>query len=123
MIHYLKRHHSYMWGYVSRLVKHLFKRPVFPFLMGASITLITLFSVLIYYIEGGINPLVRTLGDAVYLSIALLTTVGLGDVHPVTPVGKLITSLMMLLGAFLFVSFTGVISSSLHEIERELDKN
>ena len=123
MIHYLKRHHSYMWRYMSRLIAHLFKRPIFPFLMGTSLTLITLFSCLIYFIEGGVNPLVQNMGDAIYFSIALLTTVGLGDVHPVTTLGKVVTSFMMLLGAFLFVSFTGVISSSLHEIEREIDQD
>ncbi|MCM0605880.1 MAG: two pore domain potassium channel family protein [Xanthomonadaceae bacterium] len=104
------------------LVIHLFKRPVFPFLVGTSITLISLFSCIIYLLESGVNPMVKTFGDALYLSIALLTTVGLGDVHPVTPFGKTVTALMMMLGAFLFVSFTGVISSSLHAIEKKLEK-
>ncbi len=111
-----------MWRYLSRLLIHLFRRPVFPFLVGLSLTMISVFSVLIYFIESDANPMVRSYLDAIYLSVALLTTVGLGDVHPITSLGKFMTIFMMLLGAFLFVSFTGVISSSLHAIEHEAEE-
>jgi hypothetical protein len=48
-----------------------------------------------------------------------MTSVGYGDVTPQTHLGKIITMAMMLLGTFIYVSFTGVIASTVIEAELE----
>jgi voltage-gated potassium channel len=48
--------------------------------------------------ESGRNPSIQTFGDAVYLAFMTVTTVGYGDVRPVTPEGKLIAGGLVFLG-------------------------
>lgn len=62
-----------------------------------SITFI--FSGFLFYIEHEANPReFGTLFDSFYFSIVALSTVGFGDIAPVTQVGRLITILMIISG-------------------------
>lgn len=70
--------------------------------------LLTLFSIvfvyagLIYQIEHPINPQVyRTFFDAFYFAVVTMTTVGFGDVTPLSDGGKIVTVLMILTGVLL----------------------
>jgi voltage-gated potassium channel len=47
-----------------------------------------------------------------YWSLVTLTTVGYGDISPVTPIGKVISSVTALLGVSTVAMFAGIISSS-----------
>ena len=60
------------------------------------VSIIFVSSSFIYEAEQAENPGIDDLGSAMYFSIVTLTTVGLGDVVPVTPLGRLITVLMIL---------------------------
>ncbi|MCK2157248.1 MULTISPECIES: potassium channel family protein [Exiguobacterium] len=51
--------------------------------------------------------------DALYFSVMTLTTVGYGDIHPVTPIGKIFTMGYVLLGI-------GVISALIVNFNRAL---
>ena len=53
---------------------------------------------LFFEVEQGINPKVATFGDAVYFTVVTLTTVGFGDITPLSPTGKWVTVLMILSG-------------------------
>ena len=44
-----------------------------------------------YTVEYGRNPAVNTFGDAFYYTVVALTTVGFGDITPVTTAGRLVT--------------------------------
>ena len=48
--------------------------------------------------------------DALYFSVTTLTTVGLGDLTPVTTAGKLFTVMYILTGVGLLVSFLAFIA-------------
>ncbi len=62
-------------------------------------TIIFVFTGLIYQVEHPANPKVfRTFLDAFYFSIVTMTTVGFGDVIPVSQLGRLLTVLMILTG-------------------------
>ncbi len=50
-------------------------------------------------IEEGLSPL-----DAIYFLIVTIATVGYGDIHPVTPLGKMTVIIIILLGVGVFVS-------------------
>jgi len=67
-------------------------------------TLFTIFFVssgLFWFVEHGINPHVTTFGDAFYFTVVALTTVGFGDITPVSEAGKWVTLLMILSGVIL----------------------
>ena len=56
---------------------------------------------LFFYVENGVNAAVRNFGNAFYFTVVALTTVGFGDITPVTEGGKWVTVLMILSGIIL----------------------
>lgn len=66
---------------------------------------------------------IRTFGDAVWWACSTLTTVGYGDVTPVTARGRTIASVLMFLGLALLGAVTGSFSSWLLQVfQREGDE-
>lgn len=83
-----------IFGYVSRDDVVIFTRILFTLF-----TIIFVYSGLIYQVEHPANPdKFRTFLDAVYFSVATMTTVGFGDITPISEVGRLLTVLMILTG-------------------------
>jgi voltage-gated potassium channel len=65
-------------------------------------SIIFVYSGLIYQIEHSVNPQAFTnFFDAIYFSIVTMTTVGFGDVIPLSEAGRFMTVLMILTGVFL----------------------
>ena len=112
----LLSHHDFMWKYARQ---GIWSRPAFIFLMFAMFTVTLLGSAAMFACERGLNPKMNTYFDALYFSVTLLSTVGLGDIAPVTHAGKIVSMVLMLTGTMLFVSFTAVVSSVLLELEVE----
>ncbi|WP_342595159.1 ion transporter [Salinicola lusitanus] len=81
--------------------------------------IITIFGALIYMIEppeAGFTSMPR----AMYWAIVTLTTVGYGDIAPVTPLGQFISAVMMILGYSIIAVPTGVFSAEvIRSIQRE----
>ncbi|HTT85003.1 MAG TPA: cyclic nucleotide-gated ion channel [Rhizomicrobium sp.] len=62
--------------------------------------------------EGNIQPKsFGTMPDAMYWAITTLTTVGYGDLVPVTPLGKLIAGVTMVTGLLLFALPIGILAN------------
>jgi len=79
------------------------------FFLFVSIT-VTIMGSIMYLIEGaeaGFTSIPRS----IYWAIVTLTTVGYGDIAPVTPFGQTIASLVMLLGYAVIAVPTGIITS------------
>ena len=75
--------------------------------------LLVLSSTLMYYFEKGVQPdKFDSIGQAFWWSIATLTTVGYGDVYPVTAIGKVLSALIALIGIGFVALPTGIISSA-----------
>lgn len=74
---------------------------------------------LMYLIEGSQpDSGFTSIPQAVYWGIVTITTVGYGDVTPVTVAGKLLASIMMLTGFSILAVPTGIVTAELHrEIE------
>ena len=83
---------------------------VFMFFM---VTLVTILGSLMYIIEGSRNPNFSSIPTSVYWAIITITTVGFGDITPITAVGKIITSMMMLIGYAIIAVPTGIVISSM----------
>ena len=75
--------------------------------------LLILSSTLMYYIENEAQPEQFTnIGQSFWWAIATLTTVGYGDIYPVTGLGKILSSVIALLGIGIVALPTGIISSA-----------
>ena len=74
---------------------------------------LTLTSALMYYAEGSVQPeKLASIPHAMYWSLITLTTVGYGDISPITPIGKLISAITALLGVSKVAMLTGIVTSS-----------
>lgn len=77
----------------------------------AAIVLATICSVAILHVETLPGSTIRSAPDAAWWAISTMTTVGYGDVVPVTPAGKAIAAVLMVAGVALFTTFSGFLAS------------
>jgi len=68
-------------------------------------------SLAMYGAENGINKAITSPLDALWWGVVTLTTVGYGDIAPVTGEGRLAASVLMLLGIGLFSAITAIFTS------------
>ena len=69
-------------------------------------------STLMYYIESDANPDgFQSIPQTMWWGVATLTTVGYGDVYPITPLGKFLAGIIAILGVGLFALPAGIIAS------------
>lgn len=66
-----------------------------------------------YLIEGGAESGFTSIPSSVYWAIVTLTTVGYGDIAPVTALGQSIAALIMILGYGIIAIPTGIVSSEM----------
>lgn len=69
-----------------------------------------IFGTLMYLVEGEASGF-TSIPVSIYWSIVTLTTVGFGDIAPVTPLGQLIASFIMILGYGIIAVPTGIVSA------------
>lgn len=85
------------------------RRKILVFLSFVLMTVLVL-GTLMYVVEGPANGF-TSIPIAVYWAITTMTTVGFGDITPKTDAGRLIASVMMLLGWGILAVPTGIVSA------------
>ena len=96
----------------SKAIKSIKEELILFFIISSF--LIFLSSVGIYYFENPAQPeIFKSVFHSLWWSIATLTTVGYGDIYPVTAGGKIFTSVMLLFGIGVIAIPTGLIASAL----------
>ncbi|MDE1194046.1 ion transporter [Pseudomonas sp. Bc-h] len=87
------------------------KQKIIVFLVTVS-TLVTVFGTLMYVIEGPEHGF-TSIPKGIYWAIVTLTTVGFGDIVPKTPVGQILSSLVMITGYSIIAVPTGIFTAEL----------
>ena len=72
-----------------------------------------------YLVEGDKNSGFTSIPRSVYWAIVTLTTVGYGDIAPISALGQFIASLIMILGYGIIAIPTGIVTSEMSRKERK----
>lgn len=103
----------------NRAIKHFTRAVMYAkeeILLFIFVTLILIYlsAVGIYYFENNAQPEVfSSIFDSLWWAVITLTTVGYGDVYPITVGGKMFTFVILLIGLGIVAIPTGIISSAL----------
>ena len=103
---------QFVWeGRILRNALVASRRKITVFI-GAVLVMVTLIGTLMYLVEGESNGF-TDIPTSVYWAIVTMTTVGYGDIAPQTPLGKMIASVVMLLGYGIIAIPTGIVSAEI----------
>ncbi|MEZ4912262.1 MAG: ion transporter [Saprospiraceae bacterium] len=94
---------------LSALKESAKKIVLFSFTM---LILIMIFGSIMYLVEHNVNENFDSIPRSIYWAVVTITTVGYGDISPVTAVGQFIASLVMLTGYVIIAVPTGIITAN-----------
>lgn len=77
------------------------------------LTLVIILGSIMYLPESEKNEGFGSIPDSIYWAIVTITTVGYGDISPVTPFGKFVASIIMLMGYGIIAVPTGIITTEM----------
>jgi voltage-gated potassium channel len=101
-------------GLIQQVVRR--KRAELLVTTGMLGVMLIVVSSVMYTIESDAQPdKFGSIPDTMWWGVATLTTVGYGDVFPVTPIGKLLSGLIAVLGLGLFALPTGILAAGFAE--------
>lgn len=86
------------------------------FLFAILVVVIVMGSIM-YVVEGQQNDGFDNIPRSIYWAIITLTTVGYGDITPITPLGQMLASIIMILGYAIIAVPTGIVSSEIMKYE------
>ena len=98
--------------------RHVFIEKKFEFLTLALmfVMAVTFGSTIIFIYEGaGVNPNIHDFFDAVYWSVITISTVGFGDISPITIQGRVATLFLVIGGMGVIAFFTSIVTTALNE--------
>ena len=93
------------------------KRKIFIFLFYV-LNIVVILGSIMYLIEGekaGFDSIPRS----IYWAIVTLTTVGYGDISPVTSLGQAVAALVMIIGYSIIAVPTGIVSSEINNLSKK----
>ena len=102
-----------------RVIRQESKTLLTVFFMALSYVFCT--ALLIFNVDG--EPMIKTFFDAIYWAACTLTTVGYGDVYPVTTTGRIIGMISAVVGIALIALPSGIITSAYLDELRNKNNN
>ena len=93
-----------------QIIKIVFKRAAKPLYFAAALLLIYIFTVAVIMFNEE-PELFPNFLDAIYWAVTSMATIGYGDIVPITPLGRAITTLSTLVGIIVFALPTSVITA------------
>ena len=89
------------------LLERVFNSRRLRTILGVLLICIISFGYIFYLAE----PQIKTFGDGVWWALVTITTVGYGDITPVTILGRLIAGTLMFVGLGLIATVTAIVSA------------
>ncbi|MFT3980831.1 MAG: ion transporter [Ferruginibacter sp.] len=86
--------------------------------LSVLVVIVIILGTIMYVVEHGRNGF-ETIPQSIYWAIVTITTVGYGDITPSTTLGKIISSIIMMLGYAIIAVPTGIITA---ELTKEKDE-
>lgn len=83
--------------------------------------MVTIIGALMYVIEGPTNDSFDSIPTSIYWAIVTLTTVGYGDIIPMTGIGKFISAAVMILGYAVIAVPTGIVSAQIINAKEKIN--
>ena len=105
------------WKHFWRQIGKVLRNPVFLVLTLTGNCALFGSAVIFFFAEHKENPTVQSFGDALWWAFVTMTTVGYGDIIPVTGLGRFIAVVLMLTGGVLFLTFIALLASAFVELE------
>lgn len=87
------------------------QKKISVFLVGV-LSLVIIMGTIMYMVEGGENGF-TSIPTSIYWAVVTITTVGYGDISPVTPVGQFIAACLMLMGYAIIAVPTGIVTAEI----------
>jgi len=111
------------FGREARILFHGLKESSYKItvFLASVITIIIVMGTIMFLIEEG-NPGFKSIPESIYWSIVTVTTVGFGDVTPITPLGKFFSSIMMIIGYAIIAVPTGIVTVAFAKKKTEVKK-
>lgn len=109
----------------ARLITNVFRNKANELLLSFTLTcfLIIIASCLVYFAEHLENPQFSSIPATLWWAVVTLTTVGYGDMIPITPLGKTFSTFILLAGVALFALPAGIITTGFIEEMRHSRKH
>ncbi len=85
--------------------------------------MVTILGTIMYIIENPYNPGFSSIPRSIYWAIVTLTTVGYGDIAPVTVVGQFLASMIMIMGYSIIAVPTGIVTSEIAKNKTSTSEN
>ncbi|EKB54232.1 ion transporter [Bergeyella zoohelcum] len=104
-------------AYIVRALKGSLRK-IYIFLLFLCIFIIIIGSIM-YVVEGGENGF-NSIPLSIYWAVVTITTVGYGDISPITPLGKFISIIVMLAGYSIIAVPTGIVTSELRNLRNKM---
>jgi len=100
-------------GEASQLSKALIaSRNKITIFIGTIVIIVTVLGALMYIIEPDESGFTN-IPKGIYWAVVTLTTVGYGDIAPITPIGQIIASFIMVLGYGIIAVPTGIVTAEM----------
>lgn len=103
MIHILRRE--------SLNLVRVISNPLFIYIAVIGNGFMLAVAVLFYNLEFNVNPHIHSFFDCIWWAVSTVTSVGYGDIVPVTVAGKIAGIILMYVGTLLYVLFTGLLAT------------
>ena len=88
------------------------------------VMLVCILGTIMYIVESGTpNSGFTSIPTSIYWAIVTLTTVGYGDITPVTAIGKFLSGIVMILGYTIIAVPTGIVSATMIDTTQNKGKN
>lgn len=87
------------------------------------LVMVSIFGSIMYLVEGSQNVKFDSIPRSIYWAIVTLTTVGYGDISPITPFGQFIAAIIMISGYAIIAVPTGIVTAEVINATKKINED